>query len=102
GEHGGTPDADGAGRRGARLGDALRVDPTGRAAGARPGAWRGRAARQIRGGRGVLGQAVAMRVLIIDDDEDLHTLLSHYVASQWPNAVVDHYRSEERRVGKEC
>jgi DNA-binding response OmpR family regulator len=32
-----------------------------------------------------------MRVLIIDDDEDLHTLLSHYVASQWPNAVIDHY-----------
>ncbi|HEY7239324.1 MAG TPA: protein kinase [Burkholderiales bacterium] len=32
-----------------------------------------------------------MRVLIIDDDEDLHTLLTHYVTSQWPNGVVDHY-----------
>jgi len=32
-----------------------------------------------------------MRVLIIDDDEDLHTLLSHYVASQWADAVIDHY-----------
>ena len=32
-----------------------------------------------------------MRVLIIDDDEDLHTLLSHYVTSQWADAVIDHY-----------
>ena len=32
-----------------------------------------------------------MRVLIIDDDEDLHTLLSHYVTSQWTDAVIDHY-----------
>ena len=32
-----------------------------------------------------------MRLLIIDDDEDLHTLLSHYVTSQWADAVIDHY-----------
>src|SRR6476661_4262010 len=32
-----------------------------------------------------------MRVLIIDDDEDLHTLLSHYVTSQWADAVVHDY-----------
>ena len=32
-----------------------------------------------------------MRVLIIDDDEDLHTLLSHYITHQWADAVIDHY-----------
>src|SRR5262249_17018523 len=91
GEHRRAPDADGAGGRGAGRGCAIRIDPAAGAARTRTGARRGRPAWQSPGRRGVLRQAVAMRVLIIDDDEDLHTLLSHYVSSQWPNATVDHY-----------
>jgi DNA-binding response OmpR family regulator len=37
-----------------------------------------------------------MRVLIIDDDEDLHTLLSHYLTGQWADAVIDHYNPTEK------
>src|SRR5262249_3753130 len=91
GKHRGAPDADGAGRRRAGRGDALRVDPAAGSGRARARARRRGAARQVRGRRGVLDHALAMRVLIIDDDEDLHTLLTHYVTSQWPNAAVDHY-----------
>ena len=32
-----------------------------------------------------------MRVLIIDDDEDLRNLLSHYVKQQWPQAEVEEF-----------
>lgn len=32
-----------------------------------------------------------MRVLIIDDDEDLRNLLSHYLKQQWPQAVVEEF-----------
>jgi eukaryotic-like serine/threonine-protein kinase len=32
-----------------------------------------------------------MRILIIDDDEDLRALLSHYIAQQWPDATIDLY-----------
>ena len=32
-----------------------------------------------------------MRVLIIDDDEDLRNLLAHYIRGRWPDAVVDGY-----------
>ncbi len=32
-----------------------------------------------------------MNVLIIDDDEDLRNLLSHYVKQQWPQAVVEEF-----------
>jgi len=32
-----------------------------------------------------------MNVLIIDDDEDLRNLLSHYVRQQWPQAVVEEF-----------
>lgn len=32
-----------------------------------------------------------MRVLIIDDDEDLRNLLSHYVKQQWPRASVEEF-----------
>lgn len=39
-----------------------------------------------------------MRVLIIDDDEDLHTLLTHYVTSQWPDADVDHYDPKAQAI----
>jgi DNA-binding NarL/FixJ family response regulator/tRNA A-37 threonylcarbamoyl transferase component Bud32 len=32
-----------------------------------------------------------MRVLIIDDDEDLRSLLSHYIKQQWPQADVEEF-----------
>jgi CheY-like chemotaxis protein/tRNA A-37 threonylcarbamoyl transferase component Bud32 len=32
-----------------------------------------------------------VRVLIIDDDEDLRNLLAHYIRGRWPEAVVDGY-----------
>jgi CheY-like chemotaxis protein/tRNA A-37 threonylcarbamoyl transferase component Bud32 len=32
-----------------------------------------------------------MRVLIIDDDEDLRTLIAHYLRQEWPQAQVDEY-----------
>ena len=32
-----------------------------------------------------------MRILIIDDDEDLRTLLAHYIRQQWPEADVEQY-----------
>lgn len=32
-----------------------------------------------------------MRALIIDDDEDLRNLLSHYLKQQWPQAVVEEF-----------
>ncbi len=32
-----------------------------------------------------------MRVLIIDDDEDLRSLLSHYIKKQWPSAEIEEY-----------
>ena len=32
-----------------------------------------------------------MRVLIIDDDEDLRNLLSHYIKQQWPQAEVEEF-----------
>ncbi|MEO8756112.1 MAG: protein kinase [Casimicrobiaceae bacterium] len=32
-----------------------------------------------------------MRILIIDDDEDLRNLLSHYITKQWPQAEVEEF-----------
>ena len=32
-----------------------------------------------------------MRILLIDDDEDLRNLVSRYVRSQWPDAQIDGY-----------
>ena len=32
-----------------------------------------------------------MRILIIDDDEDLRNLLAHYIRGRWADAVVDGY-----------
>jgi CheY-like chemotaxis protein/tRNA A-37 threonylcarbamoyl transferase component Bud32 len=37
-----------------------------------------------------------MRVLIIDDDEDLRTLLAHYIRGRWADAVVEGYDPLER------
>ena len=42
-----------------------------------------------------------MRVLIIDDDEDLRTLLAHYIRSRWPDAGVDEYDPLERDMPDE-
>jgi CheY-like chemotaxis protein/tRNA A-37 threonylcarbamoyl transferase component Bud32 len=37
-----------------------------------------------------------MRVLIIDDDEDLRTLLTHYIRGRWGDAQVDDYDPIEK------
>jgi len=37
-----------------------------------------------------------MRVLIIDDDEDLRTLLEHFIKEQWADAFVEQYDPTER------
>jgi DNA-binding NarL/FixJ family response regulator len=37
-----------------------------------------------------------VKVLIIDDDEDLRTLLQHFIKDQWPEAVVDQFDPQER------
>jgi len=37
-----------------------------------------------------------MRVLIIDDDEDLRTLLTHYIRGRWADAQVDDYDPIEK------
>ncbi len=37
-----------------------------------------------------------MRVLIIDDDEDLRNLLAHYIKQRWEDAVVESYDPLER------
>jgi eukaryotic-like serine/threonine-protein kinase len=37
-----------------------------------------------------------VKVLIIDDDEDLRTLLHHFIKDQWPDAVVDQFDPQER------
>ncbi|HYD56839.1 MAG TPA: protein kinase [Burkholderiales bacterium] len=37
-----------------------------------------------------------MKVLIIDDDEDLRTLLEHFIKEQWEDAEVDQFDPQER------
>jgi CheY-like chemotaxis protein/tRNA A-37 threonylcarbamoyl transferase component Bud32 len=37
-----------------------------------------------------------MRILLIDDDEDLRNLLSRYLRGQWPEAEIDSYDPLER------
>jgi DNA-binding NarL/FixJ family response regulator/tRNA A-37 threonylcarbamoyl transferase component Bud32 len=37
-----------------------------------------------------------MRILIIDDDEDLRNLLARYITQQWPDGQVDHYDPLDR------
>jgi eukaryotic-like serine/threonine-protein kinase len=37
-----------------------------------------------------------VRVLIIDDDEDLHALLSHHITQQWPDADIELYNPLEK------
>ncbi len=42
-----------------------------------------------------------MRILIIDDDEDLRTLLAHYIRGQWPDAEVEQFDPLEREMPDE-
>src|SRR5687768_15867494 len=37
-----------------------------------------------------------MRILLVDDDEDLRNLLSRYIRGQWPDAVIEAYDPLER------
>ena len=39
-----------------------------------------------------------MRILLIDDDEDLRNLLSRYIQGQWPDAEIEAYDPLERDV----
>jgi CheY-like chemotaxis protein/tRNA A-37 threonylcarbamoyl transferase component Bud32 len=39
-----------------------------------------------------------MRILLIDDDEDLRNLLSRYIKGQWPDAEIEAYDPLERDV----
>jgi CheY-like chemotaxis protein/tRNA A-37 threonylcarbamoyl transferase component Bud32 len=39
-----------------------------------------------------------MRVLIIDDDEDLRTLLAHYLKQQWPEADLEQFDPLDRAM----
>jgi len=42
-----------------------------------------------------------MRILLIDDDEDLRNLLSRYIRGQWPDAQIDAYDPLERALPDE-
>jgi CheY-like chemotaxis protein len=42
-----------------------------------------------------------MRILIIDDDEDLRTLIAHYIRQQWPEAQVEQFDPLERNMPDE-
>jgi DNA-binding NarL/FixJ family response regulator/tRNA A-37 threonylcarbamoyl transferase component Bud32 len=39
-----------------------------------------------------------MRILIIDDDGDFRSLLSHYIGQQWPDATIDQYDPVHKRM----
>jgi len=39
-----------------------------------------------------------MRVLIIDDDDDLRTLLEHFIKDEWPDARVEQFDPLEREM----
>lgn len=39
-----------------------------------------------------------MRVLLIDDDEDLRTLLEHFIKQQWPDAFVEQFDPSRRAM----
>ena len=32
-----------------------------------------------------------MRILLIDDDEDLRSLLAHYLTQEWPEAEIEQF-----------
>ena len=37
-----------------------------------------------------------MKVLIIDDDEDLRNILAHYLKQEWPDIAVEEFDPIER------
>ena len=39
-----------------------------------------------------------MRVLIIDDDEDLRNILAHYLKQEWPDVSVEQFDPLEREM----
>jgi eukaryotic-like serine/threonine-protein kinase len=39
-----------------------------------------------------------MRILIIDDDQDLRALLAHYIMQQWPDATIEQYNPLEQAI----
>src|SRR5688500_5162752 len=39
-----------------------------------------------------------MRILIIDDDEDLRTLLAHYLKQEWPEAELEQFDPLDRTM----
>ncbi|MGH8741007.1 MAG: protein kinase domain-containing protein [Burkholderiales bacterium] len=39
-----------------------------------------------------------MRILIIDDDEDLRTLLAHYLRQEWPEAQLEQFDPLDRQM----
>jgi DNA-binding response OmpR family regulator len=39
-----------------------------------------------------------MRILIIDDDEDLSALLGHYIVQQWPDAKIESHNPLQREM----
>src|SRR5688500_2588985 len=39
-----------------------------------------------------------MRILIIDDDEDLRTLLAHYLKQEWPEAELEQFDPLDRTL----
>ena len=45
--------------------------------------------------------SAGVRVLIIDDDEDLRALLGRYIQQRWSDAIVDEYDPLERNVPAE-
>ncbi|MGE5640205.1 MAG: protein kinase domain-containing protein [Clostridia bacterium] len=42
-----------------------------------------------------------MRVLVIDDDDDLRTLLAHFIKDQWPQSFVEQFDPLERDMPDE-
>ena len=42
-----------------------------------------------------------MRILIIDDDQDLRALLAHYIGQQWPDAAIEQYNPLENAIPDE-
>src|SRR6185503_63002 len=62
---------------------------------------RGGAARQERRHVGLVDHRLVVRILIIDDDEDLRTLLAHYIKANWNDAQVDEFDPIEQDFPKE-
>jgi CheY-like chemotaxis protein/tRNA A-37 threonylcarbamoyl transferase component Bud32 len=49
-------------------------------------------------GRRLFGDVLALRILLIDDDPDLRSLLGHYIRQRWPEAFVEEFDPLDRDV----